>query len=145
MYIAAQGDILLWWHVFASEWNGLSLLWTSSRHNPDVIVFSDLFGSWGCGAFSLPNWFYLQWSHNMQIRISNCCQGAFPCGDCSCNLWQSMVRETCPIQGRQHCCSSGYSGHIQPRTPLNASYSNTGVFCCPLQLLVLCFSCCRDR
>ena len=64
--VAARGDIL-WWHVFASEWNGLSLLWNSSRHNPDVIVFSDASGSWGCGAFSLPNWFHLQWSHNMQI------------------------------------------------------------------------------
>ena len=50
--VAARGDIL-WWHVFASEWNGLSLLWNSSRHNPDVIVFSDASGSWGCGAFSL--------------------------------------------------------------------------------------------
>ena len=24
-------------------------------------------GSWGCGVFSLPNWFHFQWSHNMQI------------------------------------------------------------------------------
>ena len=64
--VAAQGDIL-WWHVFASEWNGVSLLWNSSRHNPDVLVVSDASGSWGCGAFSLPNWFNLQWSPNMQI------------------------------------------------------------------------------
>ena len=34
-------------HVFASEWNGVSLLWNSSRHNPDVIIF-DASGSWGC-------------------------------------------------------------------------------------------------
>ena len=64
--IAARGDIL-WWQVFASEWNGLSLLWNSSRHNPDVLIVSDASGSWGCGAFSLPNWFHLKWSPNMQI------------------------------------------------------------------------------
>ena len=30
-------------------------------------VVSDASGSWGCGAFSLPNWFNLQWSPNIQI------------------------------------------------------------------------------
>ena len=64
--VAARGDIL-WWHVFASEWNGLSLLWNSGRHTPDVLVVSDASGSWGCGAFSLPNWFHLQWSPSTQI------------------------------------------------------------------------------
>ena len=64
--VAAQGDIL-WWHVFASEWNGLSLLWNSSRHNPDVFVVSNASGSRGCGAFSILNLFHLQWSPNIQI------------------------------------------------------------------------------
>ena len=63
--VAARGDIL-WWYVFASNWNGLSLLWNCARVTPEVIVVSDASGSWGCGAFCLPHWFNLQWSVNTQ-------------------------------------------------------------------------------
>ena len=91
-----------------------------------MITFSDASGSWGCGAFSLPNWFHLQWSHNMQI-FPIAVKELFPVV-ITAAIYGNHWSETCPIQGGQHCCSSGYSGHIQPRTPLNAPYSNTGVF-----------------
>ena len=42
--LVARGDIL-WWYVFASGWNGLSLLWNCARVTPEVIVVSDASGS----------------------------------------------------------------------------------------------------
>ena len=93
----------------------------------------------------LPNWFHLQWSHNMQI-FPIAVKELFPVVIAAAiygNQWSGKLVQL--IEGGQYCCSSGYSGHIQPRTPLNAPYSNTSVFCCPFQLLVLCFSCCRDK
>ena len=52
--LAAWGEIL-WWYVFASGWNGLSLLWKCAGVPPEVIVVSDNSISWGCGAFCLPH------------------------------------------------------------------------------------------
>ena len=48
--LAARADIL-WWYMFASEWNGISMLWDLNRSTPDVNFFSDASGSWGCGAY----------------------------------------------------------------------------------------------
>ena len=45
---AARADIL-WWHMFTSEWNGVSMLWDLHRLTPNVHLFSDASGSWGCG------------------------------------------------------------------------------------------------
>ena len=47
--IAARADIV-WWHLFAEEWNGISILWDSSTVLPEFNIFSDTSGSWGCGA-----------------------------------------------------------------------------------------------
>ena len=63
--IAARADIL-WWHVFASEWNGISMLWDLNRSKPDINLFSDASGSWGCGAYWGSQWFHLQWPSNLQ-------------------------------------------------------------------------------
>ena len=48
--VAARADIL-WWHVFTSEWNGISMLLDLNRSKPDINLFSDASGSWGCGAY----------------------------------------------------------------------------------------------
>ena len=45
----ARADIL-WWQMFAENWNGISLLWDVSRQRADITVTSDASGSWGCGA-----------------------------------------------------------------------------------------------
>ena len=62
---AAKADIL-WWHVFASQWNGISMLWDLDRSTPDVNVFSDASGSWGCGAYWGSQWFHFPWPPCLQ-------------------------------------------------------------------------------
>ena len=57
---AARADIL-WWHVFASQWNGISMLWDLDRLTPDIKVVSDASGSWGCGAYWDAHWFHFPW------------------------------------------------------------------------------------
>ena len=58
--IAARADIV-WWHLFAEEWNGISILWDSSTVLPEFNIFSDTSGSWGCGALWGFQWFYFKW------------------------------------------------------------------------------------
>ena len=57
---AARADIV-WWHLFAEEWNGISILWDSSTLLPEFTVFSDASGSWGCGALWGFQWFHFKW------------------------------------------------------------------------------------
>lgn len=56
----ARADIV-WWFVFVREWNGVSILWDVGSLRPDVQVFSDASGNWGCGAYSGQSWFSLRW------------------------------------------------------------------------------------
>ena len=71
--VAARADIT-WWQVFATRWNGISMLWDPmTAHTPDVVMYSDASGGWGCGAYCMPNWFQLQWpdrlrSESIQVK-----------------------------------------------------------------------------
>ena len=49
--ISARFDIA-WWHLFAEQWNGMSMLYTFQRANPHIHVISDASGTWGCGAYT---------------------------------------------------------------------------------------------
>ena len=58
---AARADIL-WWRTFVEEWNGISMVWVSNAQEPDIQVWSDASGQWGCGAHCLPQWFVFEWT-----------------------------------------------------------------------------------
>lgn len=60
--VAARADII-WWYIFVRRWNGVSMLWDLGlgKLNPEVRVYSDASGGWGCGAYCLPHWFSLRW------------------------------------------------------------------------------------
>ena len=45
---AAKADIV-WWHLFAEEWNGISILWDNSALLPEFNIFADASGSWAVG------------------------------------------------------------------------------------------------
>lgn len=50
-----------WWHAFLGTWNGVSLLRGVRARLPDVDVWSDVSGSWGCGAFWRSLWLQVPW------------------------------------------------------------------------------------
>lgn len=56
---AALKADLEWWHVFASSWNGVSMM---LPEDPGVEIWSDASGSWGCGAMWEAEWLQLGWS-----------------------------------------------------------------------------------
>lgn len=58
--IGARSDIT-WWRTFAHQWNGTSMLYAYSLQRPQLHVYSDASGSWGCAALTGPAWFQLQW------------------------------------------------------------------------------------
>ena len=55
-----RGDIE-WWHVFLRGWKGVSMLYDSRIDNPDIDIWSDASGSWGCGALWNKKWFQVSW------------------------------------------------------------------------------------
>lgn len=53
---------LYWWHLYLEQWNGVSLLASHVFHPPDVMLFTDASGKWGCGATTGQEWFQCAWS-----------------------------------------------------------------------------------
>ena len=51
-----------WWHLFLSEWNGVSMLRKVRAESPDAEFWSDASGSWSCGAFWRSQWLQVQWA-----------------------------------------------------------------------------------
>lgn len=51
---------LQWWNLLLTHWNGVSLLETHKRKEPDLHVFSDAAG-WGCGAVWGEEWLQHEW------------------------------------------------------------------------------------
>ena len=58
---AARADIM-WWYLFAEEWNGISLHWDSHALLPE---FNDASGSWGCGGYWGLHWFQFKWPDHL--------------------------------------------------------------------------------
>uniref|UniRef100_A0A1X7TT18 Uncharacterized protein n=1 Tax=Amphimedon queenslandica TaxID=400682 RepID=A0A1X7TT18_AMPQE len=54
----ARADVI-WWRMFVSHWNGISMLSNPTNSPEDVKVFSDASGSWGGGASVFPNGLHL--------------------------------------------------------------------------------------
>ena len=52
---------LAWWHLFVTEWNGVSILLPPTLR-PSNEFASDASGSWGCGAWYGKRWFQIQWT-----------------------------------------------------------------------------------
>ena len=62
---SARSDIL-WWSVFATQWNGTSMLVRFDKANPQVSVTTDASGTWGCGAYEGSRWLQFKWPQTMK-------------------------------------------------------------------------------
>ena len=52
---------LEWWHVFVGSWNGVSMMLRENLQSPEVEIWSDASGSWGCGALWGTQWCQVAW------------------------------------------------------------------------------------
>ena len=57
---ACRADIE-WWCTFLRTWNGTAMLRPHRLSNPDLELWSDASGSWGCGAYWQGLWFQVRW------------------------------------------------------------------------------------
>ncbi len=59
---AARSD-LQWWWQFSTLWNGVAMMTSVNRSEPEktIAIVSDASGSWGCGAVCGQDWFQLKW------------------------------------------------------------------------------------
>ena len=62
-----RGD-LEWWWVFLKDWNGVLMLYSSRLEHPDVSLWSDASGLWGCGAVWNNRWFQLSWQEVPEFK-----------------------------------------------------------------------------
>ena len=60
----ARADIV-WWLMFVSRWNGISMLHNPREDEADIIVQSDASGNWGAGAIWPPFWFSFEWPRQL--------------------------------------------------------------------------------
>ena len=61
----ARADIV-WWQLFVSRWNGVSMIFDPRTATAGRKVVSDASGSWGAGAVCLPNWLLFKWPPELQ-------------------------------------------------------------------------------
>ena len=61
----ARAD-LVWWQMFVSKWNGMSMLFNPRVGEPDMEVVTDASGSWGMGGVCFPHWFLFEWPPELQ-------------------------------------------------------------------------------
>ena len=66
--VSARSDIL-WWSLFATQWNGTSMLVRMDKANPQVSVTTDASGTWGCGAYKGSRWLQFKWPETKMIPI----------------------------------------------------------------------------
>ena len=53
-----------WWHLFLESWNGMAMMGSLEWH-PDIHLFSDASGSFGCGAWWGQSWLQVAWIGSM--------------------------------------------------------------------------------
>lgn len=123
--VVAYSDIK-WWSVFASQWNGTSMLVRFSKSHPDFTVTSDASGNWGCGAYEQEQWFQLQWPTAME----DIGEGDDSYRDCSSNVGRTMVGKinSLPIRqlGRRSATEFGFQQKRNPDAPDDMSLFHNG-------------------
>ena len=70
--LPARVDIMWWHYIFMEDWNGVSLLWDIGLQDPNIQVYTDASGNWGCGVFLEPKWFHIEWLsrlHPLSIAV----------------------------------------------------------------------------
>ena len=75
---AFQAD-LQWWRAFLVAWNGSSIILKARSQAPDIRVWSDASGKWGCGALWGCSWFQATWGKtSMTPAMGHCSQRSTP-------------------------------------------------------------------
>ena len=64
---AFQAD-LQWWRAFLVAWNGSSIILKARSQAPDIRVWSDASGKWGCGALWGGSWFQVTWEKHPRAQ-----------------------------------------------------------------------------
>ena len=63
----ARADIT-WWQIMCDGWSGILFHQFLQLHQPAHHLFTDASGTWGCGVWSAPFWFNLQWSEGNPLH-----------------------------------------------------------------------------
>ena len=62
---------LEWWFVYSRDWNGVSMMLKASWMAPEIEIWSDASGSWGCGAVWETKWFQVAWEQWVDFAVAS--------------------------------------------------------------------------
>ena len=113
-----QADIE-WWHTFIQAWNGTSILSPLNRQSPDVHLWSDASGSWGCGAYWQGLWFQVPWG-TLPIASESIAPKEFFPIMVACIVWGKLWR------GCTVCCHCDNSAVV---SVINAKSAKEPLIC----------------
>ena len=77
----------MWWHLFLEKWNGLSIVENPAESAPDITLYSDGSGSFGCGAWLRNQWLQIQWPHCVAADWSIAAKELVPIVLVALNIW----------------------------------------------------------
>ena len=66
MNLEARAD-LAWWGMVLDHWSGTSMQQFILLRKPDLHLYTDASGSWGCGAWVSAQWFQIQWTPSITL------------------------------------------------------------------------------
>ena len=80
-----------WWSAFIHSWNGTSIIRPLQVLKPDIHLWSDASGAWGCGALWQGLWFQVAWELLPIANASIAPKEFFPIL-VACTIWGHLWR-----------------------------------------------------
>lgn len=59
---------IAWWYYLLRSWSGVSTHQFLCLGHPEIHLFTDASGSWGCGAFVSPRWIQVEWPSGTKLN-----------------------------------------------------------------------------
>jgi len=126
--LSARADIR-WWSIYASQWNGTSMMARLEKDRPQHFVTSDASGSWGCGAILVPAP-VASYDGGMPYIY----QRNDSSSHCSHTVGWGMAWAVCAFPVRQLSCSSPAKLWLKQGQQFNAPNAMPHLYLCQIQL-----------
>ena len=107
---------LAWWQTLCTSWSGVSAQQLLLLNDPAHHLFTDASGSWGCGAWSLPNWFQIPWQGNLNAA-SIAIKELFPIV-VACAIWGHLWHRQYILCHSDNTAAVAYVNKLYAKDPL---------------------------
>ena len=107
---------LAWWQTICATWSGVSAQQLLLLNDPAHHLFTDASGSWGCGAWSLPNWLQIPWQGNLNAA-SIAIKELFPIV-VACAVWGNLWHHQYILCHSDNTAAVAYVNKLYAKDPV---------------------------